>query len=355
VNRIERYVALQLLRPVVGVFLVVLVVVLAFYFSRYLADAVVERLSLQAVAQLATLKVTLFFDVLIPGAVFLGIIVGLGRLQSGYEITALAAAGVGRESVIRAVLLIALAGLVLVGLLTHLYRPWAYEHLYRMEGEMAARVDLARVEPGRFEIGDEQWMIFAERRDGDALANVLVHQRLPTYRNLLRAERLEQRARADGTIALDFIGNVRFYRLEQGGDADLVNRSDTLTVVLDPPPPVERNRIRRALPSARLIHAAGALEWGELQWRTMMPLSVVLLTFTALALARINPRHGQTSKLITASLVVALYFSVIGTLADRVDAERIAIWPGLFWLPLVLTPMLAVKLWHQWRGPGAPL
>lgn len=354
-NRIERYVALQLLRPVVGVFLVVLVVVLAFYFSRYLADAVVERLSLQAVAQLATLKVTLFFDVLIPGAVFLGIIVGLGRLQSGYEITALAAAGVGRESVIRAVLLIALAGLVLVGLLTHLYRPWAYEHLYRMEGEMAARVDLARVEPGRFEIGDEQWMIFAERRDGDALANVLVHQRLPTYRNLLRAERLEQRARADGTIALDFIGNVRFYRLEQGGDADLVNRSDTLTVVLDPPPPVERNRIRRALPSARLIHAAGALEWGELQWRTMMPLSVVLLTFTALALARINPRHGQTSKLITASLVVALYFSVIGTLADRVDAERIAIWPGLFWLPLVLTPMLAVKLWHQWRGPGAPL
>lgn len=354
-NRIERYIALQLLRPVIGVFLVVLVVVLAFYFSRYLADAVVERLSLQAVAQLATLKVTLFFDVLIPGAMFLGLIVGLGRLQSGYEITAMAAAGVGRPSVIRAVLVIALAGLVLVGLLTHMYRPWAYEHLYRMEGEMAAQVDLDRVEPGRFEIGDEQWMIFAERRAGEALANVLVHQRLPTYRNLLRAERLEQRARADGTIALDFIGNVRFYRLEQGGDADLVNRSDTLTVVLDPPPPVERNRIRRALPFGRLIDAAGALEWGELQWRTVMPLSVVLLALTALALARINPRKGQASKLITASVVVALYFSVIGTLADRVDSETIPIWPGLFWLPLALTPVLALKLWHQWRGPGAPL
>ena len=354
-SRIERYIASQLLRPVIGVFFVVVVVVLAFYFSQYLADAVVERLSLQAVAQLATLKVTLFFDVLIPGAMFLGLIVGLGRLQSGYEITALAAAGVGRQSIIRAVLLIALAGLVLAGLLTHLYRPWAYEHLYAMEGAMAARVDLDRVEPGRFEIGDEQWMIFAERRDGEALANVLVHQRLPTYRNLLRAERLEQRARADGTIALDFVGNVRFYRLEQGGDADLVNRSDTLTIVLDPPPPVERNRIRRALAFGRLISAAGALEWGELQWRTMMPLSVVLLTFTALALARINPRHGQASKLVTASVVVALYFSVIGTLADRVDSGTIPIWPGLFWLPLVLTPLLVLKLWQQWRGPGAPL
>src|SRR6056297_746057 len=255
-NRLERYIALQLLRPVVGVFFIVLVIVLAFYFSRYLADAVVERLSLQAVAQLATLKVSLFFDVLIPGAIFLGIIVGLGRLQGGYEITAMAAAGVGRQSVVRA---------VLVGLLTHVFRPWAYENLYRMEGEMAAQIDLDRVEPGRFEIGDEQWMIFAERRDGEALINVLVHQRLPTYRNLLRAERLEQRSRDDGTIALDFLGNVRFYRLEQGGDADLVNRSETLTVVLDPPPPVERNRIRRALPFDRLVNAAGPLEWGELQ------------------------------------------------------------------------------------------
>lgn len=354
-NRIERYIVVQLLRPVLGVLLVVMVVVLAFYLSRFLADAVVERFSLQAVAKLATLKVTLFFDVLIPGAMFLGIIIGLGRLQSGYEVTALAAAGVGRQSVIRAVLVLALAGLVLVGLLTHLFRPMAYEHLYRMESEMAARVDLDRVEPGRFEIGDEQWMIFAERREGDALANVLVHQRLPTYRNLLRAERLMQRSRPDGTIALDFTGNVRFYRLEQGGDADLVNRSDSLTVVLDPPQPVERNRIRRALSSTRLARGAGALEWGELQWRTIMPLSVVVLSFTALALARINPRHGQTSKLITASVVVALYFSVLGMLADRVDAETIEVWPGLFWLPLVMTPLLALKLWYQWRGPGPPL
>lgn len=354
-RRVERYIAGQLLRPVVGVFLVVLVIVLAFYFSRYLADAVVERLSLGAVAQLAFLKLGLFFDVLIPGAIFLGIILGLGRLQAGYEITALASAGVGRSSVVRAVLSIALVGMLIVAALTHVFRPWAYDLLYRLEGEMAVRVDLDRVEPGKFEIGDEQWMIFAERREGGALADVLVHQRTPTYRNVLRAERLEQRSLADGTIALDFLGNVRFYRLDQGGDADLVGRSGILTVLLDQPAPVERNRIRRALPLPRLLEAAGPLEWGELQWRTIMPLSVVLLALTALGLARIRPRGAQTSKLITASVVVALYFSILGMLSDRVDSETIALWPGLFWLPLAMIPLLAAKLWKQWRGPGAPL
>jgi len=354
-NRVERYLVGQLLRPILGVFFVVLVIVLAFYFSRYLADAIVERLDIATVARLAGLKLGLFLDVLVPGAVFLGTVIGLGRLQGGYEITALASAGVGRSSVVRAVLFIALAGLLLVAALTHVFRPWAYDILYSLEGEMSAKVDLERVEPGRFEIGDEQWMIFAGFRDGDALGDVLVHQRLPTYRNLLRAERLEQRNLDNGRIALDFVGNVRFYRLEQNGDADLVNRSARLTVTLDPPPPVERKRIRRALHFDQLIEEAGALEWGELQWRTLMPLSVVLLALTGLALARINPRRGQTSKLIQASLVVALYFSVLGMLADRVDSETIALWPGLFWLPLALAPLLALKLWTQWRGPGAPL
>lgn len=354
-SRIERYVALQLVRPILGVFSVVLVIVLAFYFSRYLADAVVERLSLATVAQLAGLKLGLFFDVLLPGALFLGTVIGLGRLQSGYEITAIAAAGVGRGAIVRAVMANALVVLLLVAVLTHVVRPWAYQVLYRLEGEVAVRVDLDRVEPGRFEIGDEQWMIFADGRDGAALRDVLVHQRLPKYRNMLRARRLEQRELPDGTIALDFIDKVRFYRLEEGGDADLVNRSERLTVLLDPPPPAERNRIRRALPFARLLHDAGPLEWGELQWRTLMPLSTVLLALAALVISRIHPRRGQATKLVSASLVVALYFSVIGTLADRIDSGSIPIWPGLFWVPLVMLPPLAFVLWRRWRGPGAPI
>lgn len=354
-SRIERYIALQLLRPIVGVFSVVLLVMLAYYFSSYLADAVIERLSIGAVVSLATLKLGLFFDVLVPASIFLGMITGLGRLQSGYEMTAMAAAGVGRMHFVRAVLAIALVGLLVVLALTQLFRPWAYETLYRMEGELVARVDLSRVEPGRFEIGDEEWVIFAEARDGQQLSDVLVHQRTPTYRNLLRAERLTQRERSDGSIALEFIGNVRSYRLQQDGDADLVGVSDRLMVQFDPPNPVEPARKRRALGFAELLDESGPLEWGELQWRALMPLSVVVLAGLALSVARINPRHGQTSRVILATLLVTLYFAAIGTLANRVDAANMPIWPGLFWAPIVAVAFIATQLWRNWRGPGAPI
>jgi len=355
VSRLERYVMLQLLRPIFGVFFVALLIMLAYYFSSYLADAVVERLSIEAVAKLATLKLGLFFDVLIPGAIFLGAITGLGRLQSGYEMTAMAASGVGRAPVVRAVLAIALIGLLVVAALTHWFRPWAYDALYSMEGELVARIDLSRVEPGRFEVGDEAWVIFAEARDGDALTDVLVHQRTPNYRNLLRAERLAQQTDADGSIALEFSGNVRSYRLQQNGDADLVGLSDRLRVQFDPPIPVEPTRKRRALSFGQLMDRAGALEWGELQWRTLMPLSVPVLALLALGIARINPRHGQGSRVLLATLLVTLYFAAIGTLANRVDAGTMPIWPGLFWAPLIVVPLVIGRLWRSWRGPGAPI
>ncbi len=352
---VERYLLRQLIQPVIGVFLVVLVIVLASFLSSHLADAVVERFPLSVVFQLASLKLALFFDVLIPGAIFLGLLIGLGRMQAAHEITAFAAAGVGRQSIVRPVLVVALVGLLTVAALTHFFRPWAYDLLYRLESQVAVEVDLERVEPGRFEIGDEQWMIFAEQREGQTLSNVLVHQRLPTYRNILRAQRLQQREIEDGTIVLDFTGNVRFYRLDQNGDVDLVNRTDELSVLLDPPPSVERERIRRALPLQRLLNAAGPLEWGELQWRTVMPLSAVLLAFGALLLGRINPRHGKASKLVLGSVLATMYFAVLGSLSDQVDAGVIAIWPGLFWQPLLLTPLLLIAFVIRWRGPGAPL
>jgi lipopolysaccharide export system permease protein len=355
VNRIERYTALQMLRPIFGVFFVALLVMLAYYFSSYLADAVIERLSLGAVASLATLKLGLFFDVLIPGAVFLGLVTGLGRLQSGYEMTAMAASGVGREPVVRAVLLIALLGLLLVALLTHVFRPWAYDTLYKLEGELVAQIDLSRVEPGRFEIGDEEWVIFAESRDGDALTDVLVYQGTPTYRNVLRAERLEQFNGEDGSIALAFSGSVRSYRLQQDGDTDLVGTSERLEVQFDPPEAVAPARKRRALSFQQLMDDAGALEWGELQWRTLMPLSVPVLALLALAIARINPRHGQSSRVLLATVLVTLYFAGVGTLANRVDAGTMPIWPGLFWAPLIALPLVLIRLWQNWRGPGAPI
>lgn len=353
--RLERYLAGQMLRPMLGVFGVVLVIMLVSYFSQYLAEAVVQRLSLSAVAALAGLKLALNLDVLVPAAVFLGVVLGLSRLQTHYEITALAAAGAGRRRIVRAVTWLAVIGLLVVLALDMAFRPWGYDRLYALQGELLSRVDLSRVEPGRFEIGDDEWLIFAEGQQGQQLQGVLVHQRLPGFRNVLRAETLDQEHLADGSMRLVFRGNVHFYRLERAGGTDVFSRFRRLNVDFTPPPPVERERRRRAMGLEELLEAGGRLEMGELQWRLVTPLSVPVLAMVGLVIGRVHPRRGQAGRLVTASLIVAGYFGVLGVLANWVDAGSIPAWPGLLWLPAISFPLATVALLLRWRGAGPPL
>ncbi len=79
---IQRYLAREMLRPVLGIFLFLLVIVLVFYASQLLARAALEGLPMDIVTRMAALRLGLFLDVLIPIALLLGIVIGLGRMQS---------------------------------------------------------------------------------------------------------------------------------------------------------------------------------------------------------------------------------------------------------------------------------
>lgn len=351
---IERYLAREILRPVVGVFVFLLVVVLVFYASQLLARAAIEGLPIEVISSMAGLRLGLFFDVLIPISLLLGIVIGLGRLQSAHEIIALAAVGAGRRRILFAlgswVLLLAL----LVAIMSMFFRPWAYATIYQMERDIAAELNVERVEPGRFQVGDQQWLIYAEGRSAGGLDRVMVHQRLPEYHGMLRAQRLEQRAEGDGLIRLIFSGDVQSYRTEPGGD-DLIGRFDQFEVLFQSRPPPQRAQLRRAMNMHELINSAEPIEIAELHWRLVSPISVIVLALAAVAMSRINPRLGQSARVLSASVVATVYFSLMGVLINWLEQATLPAWPGAFLAPALVMLLLMVRYWLVQRGPGAPL
>lgn len=354
-RRIERYLAAEIARPVAATLLGLIVVVLVFYASKIMAEAAADRFSMAVVGRLLLLRLGMYMDVLVPVALLLGIVLGLGRLQTGHEMTAIAAVGAGRRTLLVALAGPALALALAVAAVSLWYRPWAYATLYRIEAEIATQVDLAQVEAGRFMPLSRDWLLFAERRDGEALDEVLVQQRQADAVNLLRAERLHQELDALGQHRLVFTGNVRLYRLGAVDRGDLFGRFDRLQVVFTPPPAPARERLRRTLPLAALRGSASRMYLAELQWRILAPFSVLVLGLAGIALGRIDPRRGQSARVLGASLAVTLYFSVLGVLTNWLEQGRLAPWPGLFWLPLVTLAALALHYRLAHRGPGGPL
>jgi len=352
VKLIRAYLAREILRPALSTLVFLLAVVLVFYASQLLARAAAESLPIGTIATMALLRLGLYLDVLIPASILLGMVIGLGRLQAGYEIIALAAGGAGRRQILAALAVWLLAIALFVAILTTVFRPWAYSQLYALERELAAELDLTRIEPGRFQVGDDQWLIYAEAASDGGLDRVLVHQRQPSFDGLLRARRLDQEITGEGRMKLIFKGDVRSYRIEPGGKDDLISEFDRFEVEFETRPPPEREQVRRAQSTLDLLDSNKPIELAELQWRFHGPVSVLALALLAVAMSRINPRQGQSARVLSASLAVTLYFSLLGVLMNWLEQASVPTWPGLFLLPLLLVTGLSLRFLVFQRGPG---
>ena len=352
---IQRYLAREMLTPVLGVFLFLIVIMLVFYASQMLARAAMEGLPMAVVLQMAVLRLGLFIDVLVPIALLLGVVLGLGRLQAAHEMTALAAVGAGRRRIIQALLVWVLGLAVLVAAASMLFRPWAYTLLYQLERELAAELDLERIEPGRFQVGDQQWLIYAEGRSDGGLDRVMVRQRADQFSGLLRAQRLTQQRIGEGQLRLIFEGDVRSYTMADGTEPDIVALFDRLDLLLELRPPPQRRQLRRAMSLAALWDTPKPIEMAELQWRLVSPASVLVLALAGIALSRINPRLGQSARVLSATLAATLYFSLLGVLINWVEQGTLLFWPGAFAAPLLVLVILTMRYWLVQRGPGAPL
>ncbi len=352
---IDRYLARELLRPVIGIFVFLTVVVFVFYASRLLGRAAVEGLPTGVVATMAMLRLGLYLDVLVPIALLLGTVIGLGRLQAAHEITALASVGAGRWRAVKAVLVLITALALLVAAASILFRPWAYERLYSLEEALAAELDLSRVETGRFQVGDEHWLIYAENRSETGLEEVMVRQRADEISGLIRAQNLRQTAADDGQIRLIFEGDVHSYTMASAGQPDIVARFDRFDMVLNLDEPPGRERIRRALPTASLFNDPSPDEMAELQWRLSGPVTVLALGMAGLALSRINPRSGRSSRVLSATLLGTLYFSTLGVVINWLENAEFPVFPGALIVPIIVLSVVALRYLIVQRGPGPPL
>ena len=99
---IERYIIKEALQNFLAVVAVLLLIYLSNRFVRYLADAAAGEIDSGVIFQLLMLKLTANSVILLPLALYLGILLALGRLYRDSEIIALQAGGIGIGRLVRA-------------------------------------------------------------------------------------------------------------------------------------------------------------------------------------------------------------------------------------------------------------
>ncbi|GBE10696.1 lipopolysaccharide export system permease protein LptF [bacterium BMS3Abin12] len=345
---VTRYLIREINKPLLALSLALVAIFAGYSAAVFLTQAANGVLPTNVVVELIALKTNIALEVLLPIALYLAVIIALGRLHTDSEMTALHALGVSPLQVLRAVSYLALTFAVLIAVLAFYVRPWSYERSYQLKARANAEFSLSDVKPGSFnENASGTRVIFAAgRAAAGGLERVFMQREHGRRTQVLYAMRASQERDPRYDAPLLHMRDVHLYDLSRDGGVDRIVRVARLTYHMNEPPVKPVGFQRKAASMSRLAASHTAPDIAEYQWRLSTPLSTVLLAILGIPLSRARPRQGRYAKMLVAVLVYAGYYSLDIMLKVWVGRGVLGTLPGVWLAPGALA-LVALTAWHQ--------
>lgn len=293
-----------------GALTAILVVILT---VRTLGDAAMGEIAAEAVLPFIGFGFLRLLPVLLSVALFIGVLLTLGRYWQENEMVIWAGAGLGPLAWLGPVLRFALPVTLLIGVLSLWLNPWAETKKGHYEQYLNSMEDVASLSPGMFtESSSKNRVYFVEHigRVDPSVRNVFIQSE--------QQGRLGVVVAGTGQVQVKENGD-RFLILERGhryegtpGQADYKEMSfERYSFRLEPSSAAPRD-FPRQRPSAQLLANPTRENQAEWVWRVGYPISALVLAIMAIPLSVYNPRAGRSLNMLFALLAYMVYNNVIG-------------------------------------------
>ncbi|MCP5128025.1 MAG: LPS export ABC transporter permease LptF [Pseudomonadales bacterium] len=353
---IDRHISLEILRPFVLGFGLLVLVFVGFSAARQLSAAAAGQIEMLTAFKLVGLNTLVTMEILMPSAFFFSVLSAIGRLYRDSEMSALYAAGVSRARIIEAVLKLALVIAVLTGIISVFGRPWAYRTSYELESRAAAEFDLKKIATGEFvNMSGSDYIFIATDLDLEHGRHVGVFLQ-KTYEKagrteIIIAEAAELPVLNPGQAMQAEFFNGYNYLLDLRKTQDVTLKFDNLIVRLDNQEAQAQYR-RKAETTINLARSDEPRDIAEFQWRVTTPLATVLLALMAVPLARSAPRESRMRNVLIAVGIYIGLFAMTGLVRTAIEQGRLGEIPGLwgaYALELALLVVLVSQPWMRRR------
>jgi lipopolysaccharide export system permease protein len=335
---LARYTNRQVIQSSLAILLLLLLIFLGQRFVQNLADAAQGKIASELVMQLMALQIPVFISYLLPLALFLGVLITLGRLYADHEMTVMQACGIGHQQVLQYLLPLTLFTAILTGYLTLNLAPTQLQTQQQILAEQKAKGDFSLITAGKFQqTSDGKKIIYVEQIDDDNLmTNVFfANQIVDDERVIMNAKQ--------GEFWQDDAGNT-LLKLTDGNQykQNLVNQKmqrieyQNYLLQLSSDQAKARRIKAKAISTEQLILSGDPELQAELQWRLGAPISCLILILMAIPLAQVKPRQGKFAKLLPAFLLYILYILLMATSKNLVTDGKLPTLVGLWWVHLLM-------------------
>ncbi len=353
---IDRALMRETLATSLAVLLVFVLLFVTVSLVNILAKAAVGVIPLGIVFILLGLQTVKVFSLILPLALFVGILLTLGRWYRDNEMTVLAACGIGLGRFLRPVLLLALGFAAVAALFAFYLAPLAVTLIAQARSDNTGRYAVQEIAPGVFnEIKDGGGFFYVERvnKDDATLTNIFMSKEEAGQHGVLVARHGHQYVDENtGDKFLVFKNGTRYEGTPGNADYRIIN-FETYAVRIEPRTAFTPVTGHDAMPMWQLFGAPDRNARAEWQWRLAKPISLILLALLAMVFAYTDARRGRYTGLFVAILVYFLYSNFLGIGNILLKQGRVSPTVGLWWVHLLFLA-LAVYLLHR-RANNRPL
>ncbi|GJL61377.1 MAG: LPS export ABC transporter permease LptF [Nitrospirales bacterium] len=343
---LERYLAREILKPFLGICTILIAMFVSFNWVRFLGRAVEAQLPSSMILTLIIYKVIIALEVLLPVALLLSIVLGLGRLHLELEMTALSACGVSPWKPVKVVCMFALCLSIFVSCLSLFIRPWAYQQSYDLQDKADTAFRISDLEAGRFyerKKDDGSFVLFMKDIDvkGERMKHVFIQTENGDKIRILSSKEGYERHDPASNRILPVLVDGYEYTLSRHEGINRITEFQELTIF-----PSDKQSVyytRKASPNSRLAYSSNPKEFAEFQWRLSTGLSTLLLALLGIPLSRATPRQGKYAKIFVAVIAFAVYYN-LGAIAMTWVEQGIVhpLFPGIWWVNGLLAIILLI-------------
>ena len=350
---IERHLLRQFAETVTAVAIVLLLISLGGLFADLVQEIAKGKVPATLLLSQLGLRSIRFLTVVLPLALFLGLLLAIGRLYAQSEMAVLASVGLGPQRLWRPLFWVALPVVLLVAAASLWLAPLS-EHKARDMVEVANRSFLiAGLEPGRFvELPGKGGVMYVTELspDGTHFSHLFVQREVGGRLDIVTAQNGNMKLIGETSRYLHLNNGFRVEG-ELGDKAFRMMRFGENDIRV---PDRENDRHAEdlsATDTASLIVVGKPAELAELNWRLAMPLFAAILALFSLPLARSEPRQPQYWLIQFALLVYVVGMLLLLLGIGLIGNGRLPAAVGLWWVHL---PMLALASWLFVRDGRLP-
>ena len=349
-----RYLVKEVLGSALAVSVVLVLIIVSARFVKYLAEAASGNMDATVLLSLMALRLPGYLELILPLGLLIGIILSYGRLYLDSEMIVMQACGMSHKRILSYTLVTALILALVVGLLTLFIGPSGAKATEELLLEARNRNELETIKPNRFHrLGGLDAISYADGQseDKDALTSVFFAQNSVdskdtnnTSYSVLVAKRAE---------VINEKG-VKYFRISDGSRYEGIPGEMNYTITSfetfnqSIPSPdfsdIESKKLTDTLSFKQLLQRRDEPAVNAaLQWRTSMPILVLIIAFIAVPLSKTKPRQGKYGKLLPAIIIYLLYLVALNTARSSMEqADEIGLISPLWMVHITVFALAAL-------------